>query len=358
MRLHLAGHGDPSRGGSAHVLHMRRPTTWICCFPTDTTPLSDHHTEPLRSTVTSSEYRGEPFRVLVVGDGDWWVRSNGATLGVHPFETMTAATIEDALQHLVAWRPEGAVVDSGGEAGAGLEMVATLRREGLGVECPIILVTEQPLSRDERLLALRSGAWDCLDPASGDDLALKMQAYLRATRVASIARHQALLDEASGLYNAHGILRWARELRNAARRHGRPLGCAVFASAAVDPARAHQATSAALDDESGRIALRLTNRGRGSDIVGRLSPHEYIVLAPDAGPEGIVAMAHRFVLDDETGSTEDIRLRAGCFAVDNVATESVEPADLIGRASLALRRARSSDSEPVEFFSGPSAIAN
>ncbi len=319
--------------------------------------MPDHHTETTRGAATSSEYRGEPFRVLVVGDGDWWTRLIETTLSPYPFETLKVETIDDALPRLVAWRPEGAIVGAGGEA-AGPEIVATLRREGLGVECPIILVTEQPLTRDERLLALRGGAWDCLDPTGGDDLGLKMQAYLRATRVATTARNQGLLDEASGLYNAHGILRWARELRNAARRHGRPLGCAVFAHAELDPAHPRQTTSAVLEDESGRIALRLTNRGRGSDIVGRLSPHEYVVLAPDAGPEGIVAMAHRFVRDDDVGDTEDIRLRAGCFAVDNVATESLEPADLIGRATLALRRARSPDAEPVEFFSGPSAIVN
>src|SRR5690606_11155432 len=103
-------------------------------------------------------------------------------LGAPLFETLTAATMEDALPQLVGWRPEGAVVGLSGDAAAGPEMVATLRRGGLGVECPIILVTERPLPREERLLALRSGAWDCFDRATADvDLVAKLQVYLRAT---------------------------------------------------------------------------------------------------------------------------------------------------------------------------------
>lgn len=345
----------------------------VICTCDSTDPITDcfrHliHRDPLLPEIPldsisvtrpPAEFTEGPPRILLAGGDDWWVRSIVSTLKPFAVETLSAPTSEIALELLALSHPEGALVHLGRDPECGVDLVRQLRSHGLGAECPILVVADEAIPRHIRLSALRAGAWDCVSPPiSGEELVLKLRAYLRATRVVSAARKHALLDEASGLYNIHGILRWARELGNAARRHGRPLGCAVFAP--VDAIPAAPGTTEGRDGASQHIALRLTSLGRGSDIVGRISANEFVVLAPDAGPGGILAMAHRFVGEGAgTGRGQEVRLRAGCFAVANVAAEAVEPAELIGRATLALRRAAQSASpDPVEFFSGGMPNAN
>jgi PleD family two-component response regulator len=303
------------------------------------------------------DFSGEPPRLLVVSNDQWWTRSISSILKRFPFELITAEATEQAIQLVAIARPEAAIIHVRVREDDGFQLVTDLRREGLGAENAIILLPDHPLTREQRLAALRAGVWDCMGPPiSGEELVLKLQSYLGASRVAAAARQHALLDETSGLYNLHGILRWARELSNAAKRHGRPFGCAVFAPVEEPASDLDQAGIRTWEESSREIALRLTSRGRSSDIVGRLSPREYIVLAPDADPNGIMEMATRFVTEGASGSSSSIHLRAGCSAVSNLAVESIEPAELIARATFALRRLRGPDAGPVEFFAGSRGI--
>jgi PleD family two-component response regulator len=283
----------------------------------------------------------EANRLLVVSSEHWWARSIQSIFEPYSYEIFAASDGERAVQHLGVSKPEAVIIHTRTDSGEAIRLVKNLRETGLRLEHPVILVSEEPLRREDRLDAFRAGVWDCLSaPLNGEELLLKMESYMAASRVATRVRQQVLLDEASGLYNAQGMLRWARELGNAARRYNRALGCAVFSP--VEGAPGAGARGSARGEESPRaIAARLTAQGRTSDIIGRLSRDEYVVLATDTGPEGILTMASRFVAgsgDAESGS-RDLPLRAGCYAVSDLGVQEVEPAELITRATLALRRA-------------------
>jgi PleD family two-component response regulator len=293
------------------------------------------------------DFSRQPPHVLLLSDDEAWIHEMRERLAPYPLDIRAATPESGEREALRAWKPEAVIVHA--DAAFELaEVIAELRREGFTREYPIVVTGARAVDPDWRLEALRAGAWDCLGPAeSGEAMALKIRAFLGSTRTAATARQRALVDETSGLYNLQGILRWARELSNTARRYSRPFGCAVFA-----PVLERTDQSDGSEDLSRKIALHLTRLGRGSDIVGRLSASEYIVLAPDADPVGIIEMAQRFVRESADETTSSIRLRAGCSAVSNLAMEVVEPAEMIAYATLALGRARTPGSNVVEFFVG------
>ncbi len=286
-----------------------------------------------------------PSRILVVGSEPWWTRSIQSIFEPDTYAVFTATSGARAIQHVEESSIEAAIVQARLSDGSGVDLIRNLRDRGLGDMCPVILISGVPLPRHERVDAMSAGAWDCLTlPADGEEVVVKLETFLRARRVANQAGAQALLDEASGLYNLHGILRWARELGHAARRYHRPFGCAVFA-----PVEAGASAGVNSSCDVREIASRLTSQGRASDVIGRLSLNEYVVLAPETGPQGIRLLARRFVSDP--AYTSPTTLRAGCYAVPDLANQSVEPTEVIARAILALRHARAQRvPDLVEFF--------
>jgi two-component system, cell cycle response regulator len=285
-------------------------------------------------------------RLLIVGSEHWWTRSIQSIFAPFSYEVFAAGSSERALQHLRVSDPEAVIVHSRLDDMGGAQLVRVLRAAGLGRERPVILVSEEPLRREDRLDAFRAGAWDCLTaPINGEELLLKLESYMGATRVATRALQQVLLDEDSGLYNAQGIQRWARELANSARRYNRAFGCAVFTPIeGPDPDNTDDPASPR------QIADRLVTQGRTSDIIGRISPTEYVVLASDTGPDGILTMASRLVSAGPGAGdrTAAVTLRAGCYAVSDLGEQQVEAEELIARATLALHR--SETASRVAFY--------
>jgi DNA-binding response OmpR family regulator len=295
-------------------------------------------------------------RLLVVGSELWWVRSIQSLFEPYSYEVYGAGSSERALQHLSVSEPDAIIVHARLTDSDGIQLVNRMFAAGVGKEHPVILISEEPLRRELRLEAFRSGVWDCLSaPLNGEELLLKLESYLGASRVARRARESLLLDEASGLYNARGIRRWARELAHSARRYHRPLGCAVFAPAEPREETATSTPSPTSEAFTAAIVERLVTLGRTSDIIGRTGPSEFAVLASETGPDGILTMASRFIQPktaEASGSDVDSRLelRAGCFAVPDLAAEHLEPEELITRATLALRRSLNEGTGSVTFF--------
>jgi PleD family two-component response regulator len=267
-----------------------------------------------------------------------------------------ASSAEDAVQQLHRSLPEAAIVVAQRDGGTAIGLVRRLRREGLDSARPIVLVAEAPLRRERRLEALRAGAWDLLSiPFSGHELLMKVESYLWAKRANDRAKDQVLLDSTTGLYNVQGMLRCAAALGRSARRHQLAFGCAVFSPSS--------STIAHLDDprspgwpQSGdtlarEIAARLKARARESDILARVSEHEYVLLAPDTGPTGIIALARRLI-ETETSShaSAEAPLRAGCYAVSNVAVSGEGAAEIVAHATMALRESPSDVGGSIEFW--------
>jgi PleD family two-component response regulator len=295
-------------------------------------------------------------RLLVVGSESCWGRSIRSIFEPRDFDVCVASSAEDAVQQLRRSIPEAAIVLAHRDGGNAIGVVRRLRREGLDAARPIVLVAEVPLRRERRLEALRAGAWDLLSiPFSGHELLVKIESYLWAKRAGDRIRDQMLLDPTTGLYNVQGMLRSAAALGQAARRHQHPLGCAVFSPIASVIAYLHDPRSPgwpqSADTLAQEIATRLRMRARESDVLARVSEHEYVVLAPDTGPTGIMALARRLLeADPDPDSRAERALRAGCYAVSNVAVSGMEAAQIVAHATLALRRSAREVGGSIEFW--------
>jgi len=225
----------------------------------------------------------------------------------------------------------------------------------------LLLAFREHASREQRTGALRAGAWECIAPPhEADEILLKIGAYVRAKLDADRARAEGLLDPITGLYNRQGLARRARELGSQAFREHGALACVVIA---LDV----EATAPA-SEGAGHIVVRcvhaLKSSARLSDVVGRLSPTEFAVLAPGTDAAGARRLAERLASTVQASAggvpapaaepgappLPPLRVRCGYEAVANVGYAPIEPVDLLVRASTALRTGRAEGSSWLRRF--------
>ena len=209
-----------------------------------------------------------------------------------------------------------------------------LRRDPrIGHNVPILILASDRPTPGQRVAAVSAGAWDFVRyPGEPKELSIKLQSYLQAKRNLDLALADGLIDPLTGLHNRVGLARRARELGALmSRRHG-GLGCLVFSLEAEVP-----------DLEVGTMIVRST---RVSDVVGSLSPKELAVLAPGTDEPGMVRLALRVggtlstSIGGRTPFVPGSTLRAGYDAVANVTYSPVDPVELLGRASAAVRNGK------------------
>lgn len=215
-----------------------------------------------------------------------------------------------------------------------------LRRDPrIGHNVPILILVGDRPSPGQRVAAVSAGAWDFLRyPGEPKELSIKLQSYLQAKRNLDLALADGLIDPLTGLHNRVGLARRARELGALmSRRHG-GLGCLVFALQTEVP-----------DLEIGGMIARST---RVSDVVGALSPRELAVLAPGTDDAGMVRLAVRVgaalsaSVGGKTPFVPGSTLRAGYDAVANFTYSPVDPVELLGRASAAVRSGKAESGSP------------
>ena len=224
----------------------------------------------------------------------------------------------------------------------GVELCRALRGDARANSAtPILLLFAEPATRVQRLAALRAGAWDCIAPPhDAEELILKASVYIRGKREADRTRTEGLLDPSTGLYNRQGLARRARELSSQAFRDHAAIACVALA---IDLPGVDRGTDAESDIvEKGVHVLRAT--ARRSDVIGRLGRAEFAVLAPGTDASGACRLAERLAGSLQTAlgrsAAADLSargLRFGYEAVANVGYAPIEPVELLGRASAALR---------------------
>src|SRR6266704_2046785 len=216
---------------------------------------------------------------------------------------------------------------------------------------PLALVAgedEGSAGRIEELLsangfeALRAGAWECVGRSTDSgELILKLNAFMRAKLDADRSRAEGLIDPATGLYNRQGMARRVQELGSFAFREHGSLACVVLALDLEPDAAAAGDTAAAAILKS---VQALKSNGRLSDVLGRLGPTEFAVIAPSTDPAGALRLAERMVRairESSTAGGQSLpvrQVRVGYEAVSNVGYAPIQPVDLLVRASAALRR--------------------
>src|SRR3989440_3668291 len=250
-----------------------------------------------------------------------------------------------ALERARGTEPDVIIVDAELPDMAGVELCRLLRADPrVSSSTPLLLAFREHASREQRTAALRSGAWECIAPPhEADEILLKIGAYVRAKLDADRARAEGLLDPITGLYNRQGLARRARELGSQAFREHGALACVVIA---LDV----EATAPA-SEGAGHVVVRcvhaLKSSARLSDVVGRLSPTEFAVLAPGTDAAGARRLAERLASTvsvsgpSTTGeppatgaaATPSPRVRCGYEAVANVGIAQNEPVVLLVRVA-------------------------
>ena len=204
---------------------------------------------------------------------------------------------------------------------------------------PLLLVSPSPLLGVARLEGLRAGAWDCVDPATHpEDLLLRVQAFVRGRRESERQRGAGLVDPPSGLYNRQGLARRVREIGSQAYRERSALACVALGLEVASGPQWEQVVR--------RCVEALKTSARVSDVIGRLAPQEFAVVAPSTGPQGAVQLAQRLARSIGAAAAHagqgspPLRFRAGYESVANVGYEPMEPMELLARATAALRTGR------------------
>src|SRR5438046_4118094 len=208
---------------------------------------------------------------------------------------------------------------------------------------PILISATDKPTHDQRVTAIRAGAWDLLQfPLDPDDLSLKLQTFVHAKRSIDLALADAAVDPGSGLHSRPALARRARELGALmTRRHG-GLACIVLD---LDPDPA--------DPQLGRL---LVQTARVSDVVGALGPTEFALLAPATDEAGALKLVHRAAAalrGTVGGAASDASLRVGYDAVANLTYSPIDPVALLARAAAAVRNGKPEPDAPwVRRFEG------
>lgn len=291
--------------------------------------------------------------ILIVDHHEWSSRSLESVLTPSGYIVMRAFSAQSAFQRVRVQSPDLVFISSTLPNDDGINFCQTLRSEPqFGASLPILFTSPERLTQQERLRALRAGAWEIIShPFDVTELLLKLEVYVRAKLEIDSARHRALVDEQTGLYNAQGLERRATEIQSQARRAQQALACVVLAFTGEEEAGADEADASA----AVRIAQTLKRVGRGSDAIGRLGQREFAVVAPSTNADGAAKMAHRLAAAIRSTAAEEaapsIRLRAGYDAVPNAREATIAASDLLVHATVALRDAQSNgDPDWIQQF--------
>lgn len=278
-------------------------------------------------TDTEGRHRRPPL-VLIVNDQEWSTRSLESILAPNGYAVLRAYTGAKGLERALGARPDVILIGSALPDMDGLELCRLLREDPTIVPAtPIIVTTTGRPSRNERLAALRAGAWDYLgQPLDAEELLLRFDAFVRAKHDADQARADGLIDGITGLYSLQGLSRRARELGSQVYRQSGALACIVFRTEVTEAESAISPTTLA-------FAERLRAAGRTSDAIGRIGGSEFALFAPGADDEGAQMIIHRLL--DEAPDLEPVTV--GYYAVGDYRSSHLLPQDMLARATEAMR---------------------
>jgi PleD family two-component response regulator len=290
---------------------------------------------------------GPPQILLVSHHGDVGLELHRIAAR-HGHSLLRAFTATQALEYAQNARPHVIIVDEALPDLASLDAGRALRDDPLvGPSTPILLITAGRPTTAEHHAALRAGVWEFLvHPFNPEEVATKLDIYVRLKLDADRAHLSERLDDGLGLYTTRGLALRARELTLQAFHHGAPLACVALAPVA----REGQGTSAVE-----LVSQVLRTSGRRSDAIGRIGLGEFAVVAPGTDAHGAVLLAKRLAgaLQAAAPGRSAPQLRAGYDAVVNTRYTPIEPKSLLGRATNALRVAKASaDADWIQAFAG------
>jgi diguanylate cyclase (GGDEF)-like protein len=285
--------------------------------------------------------------VLIASKQEWTSRTFESILAPKGWVVLKSYTAGRALERARRDQPDVIIVDTQLPDETGHELCRRMREEQVvTASTPILLTLHEAPTRRDRLAALRVGAWDCLGPPyDADELVALLDVLVSAKLDGDRTRAEGLVDATTGLYNVRGVTRRAREMASQAARHHAALSCVLLAP----DLSLSESGEVAPDSEPvvQQVAEALKAAGRRSDAIGRLSPDAFAVIAPDTNAPQARQLALRLAdaistsLQAAPPHAPAVRLHAGYHSVPDFHEASLDPVDLMLRATAALRKARS-----------------
>jgi len=237
-------------------------------------------------------------------------------------------------------RPDAIVLDS---TGITTDLVGRCRgiREAIGADdtTPLVTLLDATAGREDRFGCLREGSWDVLTVPDGlGELALKLSTFSRMKRELDFAQATSLLDPPTQIYNTRGLLLRAEEVVAVAARYNHPLSCVVLGPSELEDAGLSDADARRLTDI---VISTVRQTCRTSDLVGRLGPSQFAVIAPETGPRAAWQMVRRILLEtDRRLGRERLStglFKAGYWSATNVQRVASRPVEILVNAVTALR---------------------
>ncbi len=273
--------------------------------------------------------------VLIVSQHEWASRSLDSVISPRGYAVLRAYNGKQALERAGRNDPDAVFIDMSLPDMSGAELCRELLdREVVSRAAPLLLMASSHVTREAKLAALEAGAWETLAlPLDAEELLLRIERYIRGKLEADRLREDALIDAITGLYSWHGISRRIGEIAAAAERYHRPLSCIVVALGA----EAEQTEAEPPPAELTRIAEALRKSVRTSDVLARIGPNEFAIVAPDTPPDGAQVLARRL---RSLSSPQDVPFRAGVYAVDDLKRANLDPIEMVLRATRATHQSR------------------
>jgi PleD family two-component response regulator len=285
--------------------------------------------------MTPPERLSRPPRILIVSDQDSALWQLETFLGRRGYSVVREFAGGAALARARTVQPDIILLDGRLADPPVLELSAGLRDDPLtGASTPILLMAAGRPSRKEHMAALRAGVWQLVSQRPNtSELLRTLEACVRAKLESTRAASQSVVDDATGLYTTHGLVRRARELIFQAARHNTAVACLVCAPEPM----AQQQGGAGGAELVPRVVTTLQATARRSDAIGRTGPAELAVVAPGANGAGVLKLAGRL---QRAGAGAGFALRAGYDSVANLRYTPLDPTELLARAARALHLAK------------------
>jgi PleD family two-component response regulator len=273
-------------------------------------------------------------RLLVVGS-----ETAAATSAIHALESEHAvihvSEASDALFAARYQRPDAILIEGRATQLAVLELARSIHADPIVEDSPILLISPTRPRREDLIVALAYGIWHVFtEPLDLEELRRRLDLFTLSRRSASWVMSTGLVDPETGLYNAAGMARRGRELGSEAARQRTALAVIALAADLDSPGPPGIAA---------RCAQSLRNVSRLSDVVGRLGPMEFLVLAPATTSNGASMLAHRFAAVFRTALLHALPpnaaagVRAGYRAIPNLRYAPTDLVETMSRAAAALR---------------------
>jgi two-component system cell cycle response regulator len=288
-----------------------------------------------------------PIRILLIEDNpdDIVIVERSLRSDIQSYSITASDCVAQSLPLLDERMADLILLDLGLPDSTGLESFHRLRAQAPDV--PIIILTGEANLVTARE-AVRNGAQDYLIKGQLEGNLLLHAVHYAAERH---ALHQeleelSLRDPLTGLYNRRGFWLLAEQSLRLAKRNGREsvlLLADVDRLKTINDAHGHLVGDQALC----AVARAFVAAMRESDIIARLAGDEFVALAVEAHPPGILSLISRFrgCLHDErraAGGTADLTVSIGSAPFDPTSSPTLE--ELMDAADKAMYEGKRSGS--------------